>query len=77
MRAAMELIPILFTIILVATISTLILAVAAYIIYKIQGKKSDLFAGRKLESEKVVLAEPEDFGGRKLPIKKTQNIICL
>ena len=37
----MELIPILSTIILVATISTFILAVGAYILYKVQEKKAD------------------------------------
>ena len=37
----MELIPILSTIILVATISTFVLAVGAYILYKVQEGKAD------------------------------------
>ena len=41
----MELIPILSLIILVATISTFILAVGAYILYKIRERKGRMYGG--------------------------------
>jgi len=69
----MELIPILSTIILVATISTFILAVGAYILYKVQEKKADVYARRELETEKAELLEPEDFGGRRLIIEEPKG----
>ena len=43
----MELIPILATIILVATISTFILAIGAYILYKIRERKGEAAVARK------------------------------
>ena len=52
----MELIPILSTIILVATISTFILAVGAYILYKIRERKTQQIPGtvyKEFESEYV------------------------
>lgn len=55
----MELIPILSTIILVATISTFILAVGAYILYKIRERKTQQIPAqiyKEFESEYV---EPE------------------
>ena len=70
MRASMEVVPILFIIILAATISTLILAVGAYIFYKIQEKKFDHFAMIKQNIEKDLTVGAEKFGGRKLKIKK-------
>jgi len=66
----MELFPLLSTIVIVATVCTIILVIGVYTLYKIQEKKSDLFAGRKQQIKKVVSANPEDFGGRKLQIKK-------
>ena len=69
----MELIPILSTIILVATISTFILAVGAYILYKVQEKKADQYARREVEQEQAELLEPADFGGRKLIIEEPKQ----
>ena len=66
----MELIPILSTIILVATISTFILAVGAYVLYKVQEKRADRFARREVETERAELLEPADFGGRELVFQK-------
>ena len=59
----MELIPILSTIILVATISTLILAVGAYILYKIRDGKTRVSSERKpeyLEAEYFVPKEKKE-----------------
>ena len=59
----MELIPILSTIILVATISTFILAVGAYILYKIREGKVKISPGRKpeyLEAEYFVPKEKKE-----------------
>jgi len=69
----MELIPILSTIILVATISTFILAVGAYILYKVQEKKADQYARKGVEQEQAELLEPADFGGRKLIIEEPKQ----
>jgi hypothetical protein len=66
----MELIPILSTIILVATISTFILAVGAYILYKVQEKKADQYARKEVEQEQAELLEPADFDGRRLIIEE-------
>ena len=65
----MELIPILSTIILVATISTFILAVGAYILYKVQETRADQYARQEVEREQAELLEPADFGGRELIIE--------
>ena len=73
MRASMEVVPILSVIILVATISTLILAIGAYIFYKIQEKKFDHFAMLKQNTEKDLFVGSEDFGGRKLKTKKLED----
>ena len=59
----MELIPILSTIILVATISTFILAVGAYILYKIREGKVTVSPERKseyLEAEYLVPREKKE-----------------
>lgn len=69
----MELIPILSTIILVATISTFILAVGAYILYKVQEKKADQYARKEVEQEQAEFLEPADFGGRKLIIEEPKQ----
>ncbi len=69
----MELIPILSTIILVATISTFILAVGAYILYKVQEKKADQYARKEVERERAELLEPADFGGRKLILEEPKQ----
>ena len=63
----MELIPILSTIILVATISTFILAIGAYILFKVQEKRADKFVQRGQEMEKAELLEPAIAGENKLP----------
>ena len=62
----MELIPILSTIILVATISTFVLAVGAYILYKVQEGKADRIVKKGIETEQAEVIEPTDIGGRKL-----------
>jgi hypothetical protein len=69
----MELIPILSTIILVATISTFILAVGAYILYKVQEKRADEYAGREVEHESAELLEPAEYGARQLVIEKPED----
>ncbi len=56
----MELIPILSTIILVATISTFLLAIGAYILYKIRESKGQTAVGpqpREVQAELVTPAE--------------------
>jgi len=55
----MELIPILSTIILVATISTFILAIGAYILYKIRESRPPEVVSRKKIHE-AELVEPEE-----------------
>ena len=69
----MELIPILSTIILVATISTFILAVGAYILYKVQEKRAEQYARKEVEHEQAELLEPADYGGRKLIIEEPKQ----
>jgi Na+-transporting NADH:ubiquinone oxidoreductase subunit NqrC len=69
----MELIPILSTIILVATISTFILAVGAYILYKVQEKRADEYARQEVVREQAELLEPADYGGRKLIIEEPKQ----
>jgi len=69
----MELIPILSTIILVATISTFILAVGAYILYKVQETKADQYARKEVERQQAELLEPADYGGRELIIEEPKQ----
>lgn len=69
----MELIPILSTIILVATISTFILAVGAYILYKVQETKAEQYARKEVEQKQAELLEPADYGGRKLIIEEPEK----
>ena len=57
----MELIPILSTIILVATISTFILAVGAYILYKIRERKYQEVPVPVPEKQHAELVEPEEL----------------
>lgn len=60
----MELIPILSTIILVATISTFLLAIGAYILYKIREKKQEKTFYRKpstYQTELVLPVEEKTF----------------
>jgi len=54
----MELIPILSTIILVATISTFILAVGAYILYKVRERKGSQAAAQQPAEVKAELITP-------------------
>ena len=67
----MELIPILSTIILVPTISTFILAIGAYILFKVQEKRADKFVKRGQEMEKAELLEPVNFGEKKLAFEQS------
>ena len=69
----MELIPILSTIILVATISTFILAIGAYILFKVQETKAEQYARKEVEQEQAELLEPADYGGRKLNIEEPKQ----
>jgi len=62
----MDVIPILSTIILVATISTFILAIGAYILFKVQEKRADQFIRRGQEMEKTELVEPAIVGSNNL-----------
>ena len=66
----MELIPILSTIILVATISTFILAIGAYILYKVQETKSEQYSRKEVEQEQAEHLEPADYGERQIIIEK-------
>ncbi|MCH8325104.1 MAG: hypothetical protein IIB83_00845 [Bacteroidetes bacterium] len=54
----MELIPILSTIILVATISTFILAIGAYILYKIRESRGELYVAAGPSEVKAELVTP-------------------
>ena len=69
----MELIPILSTIILVATISTFILAIGAYILYKLQEKRAEQYEVREVKSETAEVVEPGEFGRRELVIEKPKE----
>lgn len=74
----MELIPILSTIILVATISTFILAVGAYILFKVHERQADQHASRHLAIERAELLEPANIGKDKFPgddIKETEIVV--
>ncbi len=66
----MELIPILSTIILVATISTFILAVGAYIVFKVQEKRADKFLMRKQETDKAETLEPVIVSNSELAVEQ-------
>ena len=74
----MELIPILSTIILVATISTFILAVGAYILFKVHERQADQHASRHLAIERAELLEPENIDEDKFPgdvTKETEIVV--
>jgi len=68
----MELIPILSTIILVATISTFILAVGAYILYKIRERKYEEAPAHVTEMRQAELVEPEEIPQEKVYV---ENIV--
>ena len=65
----MELIPILSTIILVATISTFILAVGAYILYKIRESKYQQAPAPAPEMQHAELVEPEELPREKIYVE--------
>lgn len=65
----MELIPILSTIILVATISTFILAVGAYILYKIRERKYQEEPAPAPEMKYAELVEPEELPREKVYVE--------
>lgn len=65
----MELIPILSTIILVATISTFILAVGAYILYKIRESKYQQTPAPAPETQHAELVEPEELPQEKIYVE--------
>ncbi|QQS37411.1 MAG: hypothetical protein IPM56_05500 [Ignavibacteriales bacterium] len=56
----MELIPILSTIILVATISTFLLAIGAYVLYKIRERRGEQFQTVPPSQVKAELVTPDD-----------------
>jgi Na+-transporting NADH:ubiquinone oxidoreductase subunit NqrC len=64
----MELIPILSTIILVATISTFILAVGAYIVFKVQEKRADKFLKSREVIAEAETLEPVKVGEAELAV---------
>jgi len=59
----MELIPILSTIILVATISTFLLAIGAYILYKIRESKDQRVAAQRPAAIKAEIITPAELPG--------------
>lgn len=63
----MQLVPILSTIILVGTIATFILAVAAYILYKIRERKAREAPARPTAPEPHVLVAPQVVAGAPAP----------
>ncbi|MGD8306350.1 MAG: hypothetical protein PVF17_06825 [Ignavibacteria bacterium] len=69
----MELIPILSTIILVATISTFILAIGAYILYKLQEKRADQYEEKEVKPETAEVVEPIEFGRKELVVEKPEG----
>ncbi len=70
----MELIPILSTIILVATICTFILAIGAYILYKIRERKGEQVPSPKPSSVRAELVTPEEIEYGKEEYEKQQDI---
>lgn len=69
----MELIPILSTIILVATISTFILAIGAYILYKLQEERAEQEESKEVQPETAEFVEPYEFDRRELVIDKSKE----
>ncbi len=69
----MELIPILSTIILVATISTFILAVGAYILYKIRERKYQESKASRYEMQQAELVEPAELQQEKIYVDDIIN----
>ena len=69
----MELIPILSTIILVATICTFILAVGAYILYKIREGKQQFAIQNKPSTVKAELVVPSEMTIGKVSIQTEQG----
>jgi len=72
----MELITILSTIILVATISTFILSIGAYILYKIRSRKERkplLNAVGPTKAELVTVREQEDFDEVRQPVESSKR----
>ena len=69
----MELIPILSAIILVATISTFILAIGAYIVFKVQEKRADKLVQREEKLEMAEALKPAVIDDSKLAVKPAAN----
>ncbi|UCH64501.1 MAG: hypothetical protein JSW63_07645 [Ignavibacterium sp.] len=69
----MELIPILSAIILVATISTFILAIGAYIVFKVQEKRADKFLKSREEIVEVETLEPATVGDAELVVEQPEK----
>jgi hypothetical protein len=70
----MELIPILSTIILVATICTFILAIGAYILYKIRERKGEQVPFPKPSTVRAELVTPEETEYGKEEYEKQQAV---
>lgn len=72
----MELITILSTIILVATISTFILSIGAYILYKIRSRREQqpyVKAVGPTKAELVTVREKEDFDEVRQPVENSKR----
>jgi hypothetical protein len=70
----MELIPILSTIILVATISTFLLAIGAYILYKIRERKGEQVPYPKPSTVRAELVTPEETEYRREEYKRPEEM---
>ncbi len=70
----MELIPILSTIILVATISTFILAIGAYILYKVRERKGQAAVAQQPAEVKGELITPAASPAAKKPTEQVRAI---
>ncbi len=70
----MELIPILSTIILVATISTFLLAVGAYILYKVRERKGQAAVTPQPAEVKAEIVTPAAASGQK-PVQEPAKVV--
>jgi hypothetical protein len=70
----MELIPILSFIILVATISTFVLSIGAYVLYKIRESKGKLAVSPKPHAVEGELYAPSQVVRREIPVQQKQPV---
>jgi hypothetical protein len=69
----MELIPILSTIILVATISTFILAVGAYIVFRVQENRAEKFLKSRQEMAAEETLEPVTVADAEMAVEQSEK----